>query len=138
MIRLLDGRSLDRKKRKTPRSRRYGLEVERMELRAWESLDSICAVRLILSLLRMVRHVSSFGVLVLSSEVESQLATISCATVQLMLRKNRARKAHLPRIGPNRANQVTKGLPVGRIPWDTQEPGHFETDLAHHGGKSAG
>jgi hypothetical protein len=44
----------------------------------------------------------------------------------------------LPRIGPNRANQVTKGLPVGRIPWDTQEPGHFETDLAHHGGKSAG
>ena len=77
-----------------------------MELRAWESLDSICAVRLILSLLRMVRHVSSFGVLVLSSEVESQLATISCATVQLMLRKNRARKAHLPRIGPNRANQV--------------------------------
>jgi len=28
---------------------------------------------------------------------------------------------------------------MGRIPWDTQEPGHFETDLVHHGGeRSAG
>ena len=24
-----------------------------------------------------------------------------------------------------------------RIPWDTSEPGHFETDLVHHGGESA-
>ena len=26
---------------------------------------------------------------------------------------------------------------MGRIPWDTKEPGHFETDLVHHGGESA-
>ena len=52
-------------------------------------------------------------------------------------RKNRARKARLPRKGPHRANQVTKGVPMGRIPWDTSDPGHFETDLVHHGGESA-
>ena len=39
LIRLLNGESLDRKKRSTPRSRRYGLEVERVVLRVWESLD---------------------------------------------------------------------------------------------------
>jgi hypothetical protein len=137
LIRLLNGQSLERKKRKTPRSRSYGLEVERVVLRVWESLDYICAERLTPSLLWMARHLASFGALILTAEVESQLATISCATVQRMLRKNRARKARLPRTGPHRANQVTKGVPMGRIPWDTKEPGHFETDLVHHGGESA-
>jgi hypothetical protein len=137
VIRLLNGQSLARKKRKTPRSRSYGLEVERVVLRVWESLDYICAERLTPSLLRMAKHLASFGVLVLTAEIESQLATISCATVQRMLRKNRARKARLPRTGPHRANQVTKGVPIGRLPWDRKEPGHFETDLVHHGGASA-
>ena len=136
LIRLLNGKSLERKKRSTPRSRTYGLEVERVVLRVWESLDYICAERLTPSLLRIARHLASFGVLLLTAEIESQLATISPATVQRMLRKNRARKARLPRPGPHRANQVTKGVPMGRIPWDTKEPGHFETDLVHHGGES--
>ena len=26
---------------------------------------------------------------------------------------------------------------MGRIPWDTHEPGHFEVDLVHHGGDSS-
>jgi hypothetical protein len=85
----------------------------------------------------MAKHLAGFGSLVLTAEVESQLTTISCATVERMLRKNRARKERLPRTGPHRANQVTKGVPMGRIPWDTKEPGHFETDLVHHGGESA-
>jgi hypothetical protein len=72
----------------------------------------------------MAKHLASFGALVLTAEVESHLETISCATVERMLRKNRARKARLPRTGPHRANQVTKGVPMGRIPWDTTEPGH--------------
>ena len=137
LIRLLNGESLDRKKRSTPRSRRYGLEVERVVLRVWESLDYICAERLTPSLVHMAQHLAGFGSVVLTAEVQSQLATISCATVQRMLRKNRARKARLPRPGPQRANQVTKGVPMGRIPWNTPDPGHFETDLVHHGGESA-
>jgi hypothetical protein len=27
---------------------------------------------------------------------------------------------------------------MGRIPWQTQEPGHFEVDLVHHCGGSGG
>jgi hypothetical protein len=137
LIRLLNGESLERKKRSTPRSRRYGPEVERVVLRVWESLDYICAERLTPSLGRMAKHLAGFGSLILTAEVESHLARISCATVERMLRKNRARKARLPRKGPHRANQVTKGVPMGRIPWDTADPGHFETDLVHHGGESA-
>ena len=137
LIRLLNGESLDRKKRRTPRSRTYGLEVEGVVLRVWESLDYICAERLTPSLVQMAQHLAGFGSVVLTAEVESQLATISCATVERMLRKNRARKGRLPRPGPHRANQVTKGVPMGRIPWNTPDPGHFETDLVHHGGESA-
>src|SRR6266581_2111243 len=138
LIRLLNGESLQRKKRSTPRSRTYGPEVERGVLRVWESLDYLCAERLTPSLGRMAKHLASFGALVLTAEVESQLATISCATVQRMLRKNRARKARLPRTGPHRANQVTKGVPMGRIPWDTTEPGHFETDARASWGRECG
>jgi hypothetical protein len=136
LIRLLNGQSLERKKRSTPRSRTYGAEVERVVLRVWESLDYICAERLTPSLGRMAKHLAGFGSLVLTTEVAKQLATISPATVQRLLRKNRARKGRLPRKGPHRANQVTKGVPMGRIPWDTPDPGHFETDLVHHGGES--
>src|SRR5579859_2475195 len=102
LIRLLNGESLERKKRSTERRRTYGVEVERVVLRVWESLDYTCAERLTPSLLWMAKHLASFGALVLTGAVESQLATISPATVQRMLRKNRARKARLPRTGPHR------------------------------------
>lgn len=137
LLRLLHTPSLERTKRRRQRQRSYGLDVERVVLRVWESEDYVCAERLTPSLLPMARHLTRFGVLVLTPEVETQLATISPTTVERMLRKNRARKARLPRKGPERANQVTKGVPMGRIPWDTQEPGHFETDLVHHGGESS-
>src|SRR5438045_8295433 len=73
LIRLLNGESLERKKRSTPRSRTYGVEVERVVLRVWESLDYICAERLTPGLLRSAKHLASFGTLVLTAEVERQL-----------------------------------------------------------------
>jgi hypothetical protein len=137
LIRLLNGASLQRKKRQTPRGCSYGLEVERVIVQVWESLDYICARRLTPSLLKTAQHLAKFGVLVLTAEVESQLAKISVATVERLLRKHRSQKARLPRLGPRRANQVTKGVPMKRIAWDIQVPGHFEVDLVHHSGESS-
>ena len=137
LIRLLNGQSLERQKRQTPRSRAYGLEVEEVILRVWESLDYICAQRLTPTLVKTAAHLATFGVVVLTAEVESQLARISVATVERLLRKHRSRKARLPRPGPRRANQVTKGVPMKRIAWDIREPGHFEVDLVHHSGESS-
>jgi hypothetical protein len=137
LIRLLNGESLERKKRHSPRSRTYGLEVERVILRVWESLDYICAERLTPSLVKTANHLATFGMLTLSREVESQLATISVATVERLLRTHRSRKVRLPRPGPRRANQVTKGVPMKRLAWDISEPGHFEVDLVHHSGESS-
>jgi len=137
LTRLLNAASLERKKRSKPRPRSYGLEVERIVVCVWQSLDYICAERLTPSLCTLARHLASFGVLRLSPELEEQLQSISTSTVQRMLRKHRSDKRRLPRKGPERANQLTKGVPMGRIPWDTKQPGHFEVDLVQHSGPHA-
>ncbi len=136
LTRLMHGASLERKRRQTPRARSYGLAVEQVIVRVWESRDYICAERLTPGLLRMAQHLARFDPLGLRTQLEEQLATISRATVARILRKYRSRRVRLPQKGTERANQATKGVPMGRIPWDIGEPGHFEVDLVYHSGES--
>jgi hypothetical protein len=136
LTRLMHAASLERKKRATPRPRSYGLEVERVIVRVWESRDYICAERLTPGLLAMAQHLARFEPLGLTTQVEMQLATISRATVARILGKYRSQMRRLPQKGAERANAATKGVPMGRIPWDIGEPGHFEVDLVFHSGES--
>lgn len=137
LTRLLHAPSLARKKRQTPRARTYGKEVEAVILRIWESLDYVCAERLTPVLLATARHLARFGEIKLSPEGEEQLTHISRATVSRLLRKHRSQRRRLPQKGAERANQATKGVPMGRIAWDVAEPGHCEVDLVHHSGESS-
>ncbi len=136
LTRLMHAGSLERKKRVSPRGHHYGQEVERVIVRVWESRDYICAERLTPGLLRMAQHLARFEPLGLTSQVEEQLARISRATVARILRKYRSRVRRLPQKGAERANSATTGVPMGRIPWDIAEPGHFEVDLVYHSGES--
>src|SRR5712692_1022363 len=137
LIRLLHAGSLERRKRRTPRPRSYGLEVERVIVRIWESRDYICAERLTPGLFKMAQHLARFEALGLTTQVETQLATISRATVARILRTYRSQMRRLPQKGAEQANQATKGVTMGRIPWDIGEAGHFEVDLVHHSGESS-
>ncbi len=74
----------------------------------------------------MAQHLARFEPLGLTAQVEEQLATISRATVACILRTYRSRIVRLPQKGAERANQATRGVPMGRLPWDTSEPGHFD------------
>ena len=123
LTRLLHAQSLDRKRRKAPRERSYGAEVEEVIVQVWESLDSICAEQLTPVLLPMAQHLARFATVKLSGEIEEQLQTISRATVSRLLRRFRSRRRRLPQKGAERANQVTKGVPMGRLAWDLKEPG---------------
>ena len=136
LTRLLHAQSLERKKRQSPRCRSYGRAVEEVIVFVWESLDYICAERLTPILLTMAQHLARFGVVKLTKEVEEQLQTISRATVSRVLRAYRSRRRRLPQKGAERANQVTKGVPMGRLAWDLTEPGHFEVDLVYHSGEN--
>ena len=136
LTRLLHAHSLERTKRQSPRRRSYGQAVEEVIVSVWESLDYICAERLTPNLLIMAQHLARFGAVKLTKEIEEQLRTISRATVSRVLRAYRSRRQRLPQKGAERANQVTKGVPMGRIAWDITEPGHFEVDLVYHSGEN--
>jgi hypothetical protein len=60
LTRLMHAGSLERKKQTTPRPRSYGLEVERVIVRVWESQDYMCAERLTPGLLQMAQHLVRF------------------------------------------------------------------------------
>src|SRR5205807_4550252 len=77
-----------------------------------------------------------FEPLDVTRQVQEQLATISRATVARLLSKHRSQVRRLPQKGAGRANAATQGVPMGRIPWEVSEPGHFEVDLVYHSGES--
>jgi hypothetical protein len=138
LIRLLRAESLKRKPRRGGRSRRYGADVEAVVRVVWESLDYICAERLTPALLKTARHLARFGEVALSSAVEDKLARISRSTVERMIGRLPHRTWQLPRARTEQANRLRREVPMGRLSWSIQEPGHFEVDLVHHAGPSAG
>lgn len=136
LTRLLAAPSLDRRPRRRHRGRQYGVEVRTVVATVWESLDYICAERLTPALVSTARHLAAFGECRLCPGIEAQLGAMSRATVQRMLTTLARPTPRLPRGGPEQATRVRRDVPMGRLPWQTAEPGHFEVDLVHHGGAS--
>ncbi len=133
LIRLMNS-SLERRPRLKQRGRTYGPEVDDALRVIAESLDYICAQRLTPNLVWIAEHLAAHGELLLSPGLLQQLERISVSTVQRILTRIRQDKPRLPRKGPQRANQATRGVPMKRIPWNESHPGHFEVDLVHHSG----
>jgi hypothetical protein len=136
LTRLLHAPTLARTPRRTQRDRRYGTAVRQIVQVVWESLDYICAERLTPQLLATARHLATFAELTLTPSLETDLAAISRATVGRMLTRLPRVTPRLPRRGPEQANRLRRAVPMGRIPWQTTEPGWFEVDLVHHCGDS--
>ena len=136
LIRLMNG-SLERKPRSGQRGRIYGPEVDDALRVIAESLDYICAERLTPNLVWIANHLAVHGELETSPLQLEELGQISVSTVGRILGRIRQDQPRLPRKGPRRANKVTRDIPMKRISWDEQEPGHFEVDLVHHCGSCA-
>lgn len=137
LVRLLNQPSLARRRSVHRRGRIYGLDVERVIVVVWESLDYVCAERLQPVLLCTARHLAQWGEVQLTPQIEEQLGLISVATVQRFLHRHRRPPQRLPQKGPEAANRLRQAVPMQRIPWETTEPGHFEVDLVHHAGGTA-
>ena len=135
LLRLLHGPSLDRAPKRTRlRRRRYGAAVAEVVRVVWESLDYVCAERLTPALLPTAQQLAQWEELVLTDEVAAHLASISRATVQRLLQRFQRDRPRLPRRQPQPPNRLLRQTPMERLPWDTQTPGAFETDLVHHCG----
>ena len=128
---------LHRKRRQQQRGRTYGPEVDDALRVIHESYDYICAERLTPDLVAMARQLAAHGELEASPALLQQLQCISVSTVGRILSRIRQDQHRLPRKPPRNTNKVTRDVPMTRIPWNEQQPGHFETDLVHHGGASS-
>jgi hypothetical protein len=136
LIRLMNG-SLERKPRRKQRGCTYRSNVDDALRVIAESLDYVCAERLTPNLVWMSEHLAAHGEMTVTPQLREKLGQISVSTVRRRLDRIRQDQPRLPRKGPERANRVTKDIPMKRIPWDEAEPGHFEVDLVHHCGPSA-
>lgn len=134
LIRLMRG-PIKRRLRKKQRGRAYGIEVDDALRVIAESTDYLCAERLRPNLAWLAEHLGAHGELKVTPTLLTQLAEISVSTVQRRLAYIRQDEPRLPRKGPIEANRIRREIPMRRIPWNEQEPGHFEVDLVHHGGE---
>jgi hypothetical protein len=136
LIRLMNG-SLERRPRRRPRGRTYGPEVDDALRVIGESMDHICPERLTPNLIWLAEHLAAHGELEATPRLLEQLDHISVSTVGRIVARIRQDEPRLPRRAPRRTNHLLRDVPMKRIPWHEQEPGHFETDLVHHCGPSA-
>ncbi|MFH1087709.1 MAG: integrase [Chloroflexota bacterium] len=135
LVRLMHMPSLERAPKKAKlRRRRYGRAVADVVKVVWESLDYVCAERLTPVLLSTARQLAEWEELVLTAELEGLLGAISRATVQRLLVRFQLDTPKLPRRKPQPPNRLLREVPMGRLSWDTELPGSFETDLVHHCG----
>jgi hypothetical protein len=136
LIRLING-NLKRRPRRRQRGRTYGPEVDDALRVIAESMDFICAERLTPNLTWLAKCLAGHSELTVSPPLLEQLDRISVSTVERILARIRQDVPRLPRNRPRPANRATRDIPMRRIPWNEQEPGHFEADLVHHCGLSA-
>lgn len=136
IIRLMKG-DLARKPRQRQRGCTYGPEVDDALRVIAETLDYICAERLTPQLALTAEQLARHGELSLTPALLTQLQQISVSSVRRRLQRLRQDEPRLPRSKPKPTDPLRRAVPMGRIPWDQPEPGHFEVDLVHHCGPSA-
>jgi hypothetical protein len=136
LIRLMSG-TLARQPRRRQRGRTYGPAVDDALRVIAESTDYICAERLTPNLLWLAQHLAAHRELTTSPRLLEQLQRISVSSVERILARLRQDEPRLPRRSPRPRNYLLGDVPMKRIPWQEQKPGHFEVDLVHHCGRTA-
>ena len=131
LIARMNSPNLQRHRRNRERSRVYGPEVEHVVCLVADTLDWIGADRLQPGLVATAEHLARFGHLTLTAELRSQLQDISISTVRRIIVRIGRPAGTLPHVrrGRHPDSVAQRMVPVGVIPWDEPEPGHFETDL---------
>jgi len=134
LIACLHNPDLRRHPRHRERSRVYGPDVEQVVRVVADALDWIGAERLQPGLATTAQHLARFGHLTLTEALLSQLQQISISTVRRIVQRIGRPANALPQVRRGRRpDSVAQALvPVGVIPWNEPEPGHFEADLVLH------
>jgi hypothetical protein len=125
---------LERQVRKRQRGRSYGPDVTHALRVISEAEDDICAERLAPNVAWLCQHLAAHRELAPTPQLIEQLDHISISTVRRLLAPSR--KERLSPRRPMQPSRVLRDVPIRKIPWNEQEPGHFEVDLVFHCGGS--
>jgi hypothetical protein len=99
---------------------------------AWRVSNRICSKRLVPFLPELIADLEQNGHLELSSQAKEQLLGISAATVDRVLKKERAKYARSP-MTTRRSSLVKKKVPIRTFTeWNDVRPGFFEADTVGH------
>ena len=138
ILRILNGR-LSRKKRKTERGKGYEARVGDAVRLIAKSLDYPCAERLKENLVWVAENLQTHGELSLDEALRKKLERVSISTIKRLVRypEQRLERIAFRKYPAKPRNKVYANIPVKKIAWETQMPGHFEVDTVHHCGATA-
>ena len=139
LIRLMGQKRDDlvRKPRRKQRGRTYDHQVDDALRVILDSFGYLCPERLTPNLVWMATHLARHGEMTVSDALLNKLARVSISSVRRIVNRIGQDVPRLSRRPPRARNSATRDVPMRRIPWNEQEPGHFEVDLVHHCGASA-
>jgi hypothetical protein len=127
-------------KRSRKRSRRYDGEFLSALRKVWATLDSACGKRVAAVMRATVEALERHSELTLSADVRAKLLSISAATIDRLLARDRAKLELKGRTGTRPGGLLRSQIPVRTFAdWDDARPGFLEIDLVgHDGGNGSG
>ena len=121
-----------------PRARIYDESVRIPLLKLWEISDYLCSKRLVSALPSLIRSLENCNEISLSDSVRSRLISMSAATIDRLLVKDRLvlklRGISTTKPGTILKKQIAIRTEFG---WNERLPGYVEADLVAHCGESA-
>ena len=122
---------------KVGRPPRYDLKASAALKTLWEVSDRVCAKRLQPFIPELVAALERHGELVLKQEVKDQVAAMSAATIDRLLRPHRQGGARRPFSTTKPGSLLKASIPIRTFAeWNEQQPGFLEIDLVAHCGES--
>lgn len=127
-----------RRRRTRARWRSYGPEVAKALREVWKMLDCIASKRLAAALPEVVPRLVALGELKASKAVQRKLVEISPATIDRLLKPDRARYRLKGRGRTKPGTLLKHQVPIRTFSdWDDAQPGFVEMDLVAHDGGGA-
>lgn len=112
----------------------YDEEMKSALVMIWKSANQICSKRLVPFLPEFIETLERFGHLNISSETKAKLLAVSPATVDRLLKDERAKHPR-GRSTTRPGNLLKQQIKIRTFAdWNDAEPGFFEADLVAHCG----
>jgi hypothetical protein len=124
---------------KAPRERKhcYGPTIKDALTALWEASDRVCGKRLVAMIPTLVPALARHGRLQLSEDEQTQLLTVSAATIDRMLGDVKVAAAGGRRRRAGFYSAIRREVPIRTFnDWKDPAPGFCEVDMVAHGGTS--